>query len=288
MTTRVITLYATKGAKKAKLETNVSTWGELKSLISKEGYDLKVLHATENINKTDLVNEIAVLPVGDFTVFLRPKQVKSGGRGDSMSYKDIKSAIKSDMEVNEDFAKSHYNEGKNYTTKGTEELRSLVNSYVAPSGQHVKGETVAETATATESSSTSVKTITNLDRVTQIETLLSEISINASSADVSDRADEITDDYLPSLKESIEDDTNATVTVVNVNNGSVTFNVADVVTSVADSKESAEDEGRRVAREKAEKEESERLAAEKVAKDEAKRLEKEEDDRLAAEAKMFN
>lgn len=281
MTARVITLYATKGAKKAKLETEVSTWGELKYLIRKEGYDLDKLHATENINKTDLVNDAAVLPVGDFTVFMRPKQVKSGGRGDGLSYKDIKAAIKDDFTCFKEAADSHYNQEKNYTTKSTETLRELLNTFVDPSNSvkaDVKEEispVVTETATVTETPSTPVRTITNVDRVNQVETLLQEICDNTENEDVSDRANEILDDYLPGLKEEVENDDTATVTTV-----------ADVVASVAASKEteSAEDEGRRLAREKAQKEEEEKLAAEKAEK---ARLEKEEDDRLAAEAKMF-
>jgi hypothetical protein len=284
ITARVITLYATKGAKKAKLETEVSTWGELKSLIKREGYDLDKLHATENINKTDLVNDAAVLPTGDFTVFMRPKQVKSGNRGDGLSYKDIKAAIKDDFTSFKEAADAHYNQEKNYTTKGTEILRGLLNTFVAPSGvakAEVKEEVapvITETATVTETPSTPVRTITNADRVEQVENLLKEICDNTENEDVSDRANEILDDYLPGLKEEVENDDTATVTTV-----------ADVVASVAASKEkeSPEDEGRRIAREKAEKEEQEKIATEKAEKEEQKRLEKEEDDRLAAEAKMF-
>ncbi|ALN97166.1 hypothetical protein [Flavobacterium phage FpV4] len=282
-TARVITLYATKGAKKAKLETEATTWGELKSLIKREGYDLDKLHATENINKTDLVNDAAVLPTGDFTVFMRPKQVKSGGRGDGLSYKEIKSAIKDDFTSFKEEADAHYNQEKNYTTKGTEILRGLLNTFVAPSGvakAEVKEEVapvVTETATVIETPSAPVRTITNADRVEQVETLLKEICDNTENEDVSDRANEILDDYLPGLKEEVENDDTATVTTV-----------ADVVASVAASKdESPEDEGRRIAREKAQKEEEEKLAAEKKEKEEKARLEKEEDDRLAAEAKMF-
>lgn len=276
-TARVITLYATKGAKKAKLETEATTWGELKSLIKREGYDLDKLHATENINKTDLVNDAAVLPAGDFTVFMRPKQVKSGGRGDGLSYKEIKSAIKDDFTSFKETADAHYNQEKNYTTKGTEILRGLLNTFVAPSGvakADVKEEVASvatETATVTETPSTPVKTITNADRVEQVETLLKEICDNTENEDVSDRANEILDDYLPGLKEEVENDDTATVTTV----------------AASKETESPEDEGRRIAREKAQKEEEEKLAAEKKEKEEKARLEKEEDDRLAAEAKMF-
>ena len=108
VTSRVITIYATKGAKKAKLETEVTTWGELKSLIKREGYDFDKLHATENINKTDLVNDAAVLPAGEFTVFMRPKQVKSGSRGSCLSYKEIKSAIKDDFTSFKETLKNDY------------------------------------------------------------------------------------------------------------------------------------------------------------------------------------
>lgn len=276
---RVITIYSTKGAKKAKIETEVTTWGELQPLVKKEGYDLDKLHATENINKSDLVNNAAVLPSGEFTIFLRPKQTKSGGRADSLAYKDIRNLIKSDIEMYEEAGKAHYNEGKNYTTKSTDELRSLANSFVAPAGKADSGKDkapkakpakkVEEVGAENIEEVAPVKVLTNADHIEAIKYHLGCIVENASSEDVKDRANEIADDFLPGLEAEVIADTDASTT---------TANVADVVESVAKAKEEPkESEADRIARE--EKEAADKAAAEK------KRLDKEEDDRLAAEAK---
>lgn len=280
-TQRIITVFSTKGQKKAKIETNVTTWGELSPLVKNEGYDLDNLHATENINKSDLVNTQAVLPEGDFTIFLRPKKTKSGAeRGMGLSYKEIKAVIKEDFEKYPEEAVAHYNEGDNYTRKGTETLRGLVNSFVAPTGtakaepkpakkEKVKAEEVVETIT-----------LTNADHAESIKTDLLAIIGNASSDDVKERATEILEDLLPGLETAIAEDTNASVTTVEA----VNTNIADVVKSVGDSKESAEEEGRRIAREKAEQEEAEKIAQEKAEKESAKEAEREENERLAKEA----
>lgn len=284
-TKRVITIYSTKGAKKAKIETEATTWAELKPLISKAGYDLNSLHATENVNKTDLVNEAAVLPTTEFTVFLRPKQTKSGaGRADGLAYKDIRNMIKGDIESYPDAGKEHYNQGKNYTTKSTDELRDLANSFVAPAGNaEVKKEKPAkvEKVSAEHIEETTVVEMTNADHVENIKHDLKCIIENASSEDVKERAKELLEDFLPGLEAEVANDSEAKTTKVEATN------IADVVKSVADSKESAEDEGRRIAREKAEQEEAEKIAKEKAEEEARKKAEKEEDERLAAEAKSL-
>ena len=124
-TQREITIYATRGGKMEKIMSDVTTWGELQPLVKKAGYDLSSLLAAESFTKHDLVNDLALLPVENFRLFLRPKQTKSGAE---MSYKELRGAIKDILDGNEE-AKEHFNQGKNYTTKGTEELRSLYNSY---------------------------------------------------------------------------------------------------------------------------------------------------------------
>jgi hypothetical protein len=123
---REITIYATRGGEMKKITTAVSTWGELKPLVQRQGFDLNSLLAAENINRADLVNDLAKLPEGNFRLFLRPKQTKSGAE---LSYKELRANIQEAVNSNPDEAKAHFNQGKNYTTKGTEELRTLWNSY---------------------------------------------------------------------------------------------------------------------------------------------------------------
>lgn len=123
---REIVAYATKGGKIAKINTDVKTWGELKPLLKREGYDLDSLLAAESINRSDLVNDLAVLPEGPFRVFLRPKQTKSGA---DLPYKEVRAKVQEIIASDGDVAKAHFNEGKNYTTKKGDELNVLLNSY---------------------------------------------------------------------------------------------------------------------------------------------------------------
>ena len=123
---REIVAYATKGGKIAKINSDVKTWGELKPLLKREGYDLNSLLAAESINRADLVNDLAVLPEGPFRVFLRPKQTKSGA---DLPYKEVRAKVQELIASDGDVAKAHFNEEKNYTTKKGDELNVLLNSY---------------------------------------------------------------------------------------------------------------------------------------------------------------
>lgn len=128
MNTREITVVATKGGRIEKIETNVSTWGELRELIQ-DKYDLQNLKAVENINKTTLEHIDAVLPEDNFRLFLRPSKTKSGASSpdfSSMSFAEMKEFIK----ANED-AKAYLNEtaklsGRNWTQLKTEERREAL------------------------------------------------------------------------------------------------------------------------------------------------------------------
>lgn len=131
---RKVTVYSTKGKSNAVITTDVATWGELQPLLTAEGYDLNSLNATENINRTDLINTGAVLPEGEFTLFLRPKQTKSGSDEEEVdletaSFRELREVIKC-MEENEKEAFIGSLEGTNYTHMSTERLReSLISFY---------------------------------------------------------------------------------------------------------------------------------------------------------------
>ena len=149
---REIVAYATKGGKIAKINSDVKTWGELKPLLKREGYDLNSLLAAESINRADLVNDLAVLPEGPFRVFLRPKQTKSGA---DLPYKEVRAKVQELIASDGDVAKTHFNEGKNYTTKKGDELNVLLNSYKGGSGttSSAKAETKKEAVKAEEKAS---------------------------------------------------------------------------------------------------------------------------------------
>lgn len=73
---RRITLYSSRNGRNV-LDTDARTWGEIKEAVG-QFYDLSTLKAAESINKTTLESDAAVLPTEDFTIFLRPKNVKAG------------------------------------------------------------------------------------------------------------------------------------------------------------------------------------------------------------------
>ena len=128
---RKITVYSTKGKSNAEITTNVTTWGELKPLLAEEGYDLNSLNATENINRTDLINTGASLPEGEFTLFLRPVKTKSGAdlNLEAASFRELREAIKNfTPEAKEDFLASL--EGRNYTQMSTEVLREALREFL--------------------------------------------------------------------------------------------------------------------------------------------------------------
>ena len=128
---RKITVYSTKGKSNAEITTNVTTWGELKPLLAEEGYDLNSLNATENINRTDLINTGASLPEGEFTLFLRPVKTKSGAdlNLEAASFRELREAIKNfTPEAKEGFLASLG--GRNYTQMSTEVLREALREFL--------------------------------------------------------------------------------------------------------------------------------------------------------------
>lgn len=74
---RKITIYSTKTKATQEIKTPVTTWGELKPLVNSEmgvGSAKCMVRETRNT----LENNEAVLPTGDFIVFVYPEKVKSG------------------------------------------------------------------------------------------------------------------------------------------------------------------------------------------------------------------
>jgi hypothetical protein len=132
---REITIYATRGGNTQKISTDVTTWGELQPLVRNAGFDLSSLMAAENVNKTDLVNDLAVLPSSDFRLFLRPKQTKSGS-----DRKILFEAIKEFTKQNPDKKGCFVVEGRNMTQLATSVLEDLYNSIIAAEMQQARAE----------------------------------------------------------------------------------------------------------------------------------------------------
>ena len=139
-TERVITIYATRGGQMKKITTDAQTWGDLQPLVRKEGFDLSSLLAAESVNKSDLVNDLAVLPAQDFRLFLRPKQTKSGATPDR---KECFAIIKAHIANNPADKPKFTIDGKNMTQLSTPVVQELVAKYCT-SKKAAKASTKAE------------------------------------------------------------------------------------------------------------------------------------------------
>jgi hypothetical protein len=150
--------------------TSVTTWGELQPLVRNAGFDLSSLLAAENINKSDLVNDLAVLPTTAFRLFLRPKQTKSG----APDRKECFAIIKAFLANNPNDKSKFVIDGKNMTQLSTPVVQDLVAKYcngVKPSiatrvVNEVVAEKVSEKAQAVEATSNGVP-VTDAERVTE-------------------------------------------------------------------------------------------------------------------------
>jgi len=156
MSTRKITVYATKGQQMKTIDSASGLWSELRGELSNAGYDMNSLHATENINRTDLVNDNAVLPTGEFTVFLRPMKTKSGADYNNMSFKELRAEI--DTQEKKDHLNKIANKtGRNWTQLKTPELAKGLNDYTKKSGSTTTTKASAKVAPAKKASSSSKK-----------------------------------------------------------------------------------------------------------------------------------
>jgi len=91
MSSRKITVYSTQTNKKSEVNTDVATWAELQAVMTDAGITHEGLTATENRTKTNLSLGAAVLPEGEFVLFLSPStKIKSGTSWRDMSYNDIR------------------------------------------------------------------------------------------------------------------------------------------------------------------------------------------------------
>lgn len=185
---RVITVVSTKGGQIEKVSTDAKTWGDLKDLIE-DKYDLINLKATENINKTTLEHKDAILPEGDFRLFLRPAKTKSGSieNIDSADFKTLRQMV---IELG---ARGYLNtifKDKNWTQLSTLELREGLKNYVN-SNNKVTVEVKVETS----------RNYTPLDEG-ETSTNLTPLGENKASIDTT----EVTNDEIESLLNAIYKD----------------------------------------------------------------------------------
>lgn len=121
---RTITVYSTKNTTVKRYETETTSWEEFRNMLIADGYDLHNLQATENVNRTTLLNLDAVLPNQDFVLFLRPVETKQGA---TMTRSEIYAKLNEDPDL-KDFVKNSIS-ADNYTHASSDELEDLINEY---------------------------------------------------------------------------------------------------------------------------------------------------------------
>lgn len=194
---RVITVFTSKG-KKQKIETDVTTWGDLKPLVE-EHYDLSNLQPTENVNKTTLLHQDAALPEGNFVLFLRPVKTKSGGEFDNMSFKDLRANLTdADKEALQETT------GKNWTRVTKQDLIDQLNSRSSNTSESVVEEVQEETVSE---DSNAIESVTNLQRIELVKTTLQAICENSENEEICERV-ELLEDEVAGIKDLIEAEDN--------------------------------------------------------------------------------
>ena len=127
---RKVTAFSSgQNSRKFVVESKAETWGELMKDFDAAGVVYKNMSVVERATRNNLVVPDAILPKGDFLVYLLPEKTDSGVDATAWPYKDLRGFIQSAIAQNGDSAKAHFNVDKNYTMKSTPEMIALVNSY---------------------------------------------------------------------------------------------------------------------------------------------------------------
>lgn len=133
--TRTVTIVTTRG-EKVKVPFEGTEWADLKKLLERGGkdvdgnsfssYNLNNMKCVESTNRTTLEHPKAVIPDGNFNLFLMPYKSKSG----AMSRADINAAIKAHIEKDGDKAKEFFGgDSGNYTREKSTTLEEKLEDY---------------------------------------------------------------------------------------------------------------------------------------------------------------
>ena len=124
---RNVLIYTTTGKSGETVATEATTWEELKSDLSKNQVQYNNMKSVVGETRVTLESPKAMLPQGDFTLFLMPIKTKSGGdEFTDIPYKMCRANIKSiiDNASDKDAAKKFFSEGdRNYTQTTTAQMR---------------------------------------------------------------------------------------------------------------------------------------------------------------------
>jgi len=127
---RKVTAFSSgQNSRKVVVDSKAQTWGELMKDFDAAGVVYKNMSVVERASRNNLVVPDAILPAGDFLVYLLPEKTDSGVNATAWPYKDLRGFIQSAIVQNGEAAKAHFNKDKNYTLKSTPEMINLINSY---------------------------------------------------------------------------------------------------------------------------------------------------------------
>lgn len=123
---RNVTVYSTSGKTNVKIESGATTFGELTPQLRENGFNLDGMKAVVGETKVTLEADGAVLPDGEFKLFLMPLKTKSGA---DMSRSDVYNKIKELIARDGDRASTHFLQLGQYTRVKTVELINLIEQY---------------------------------------------------------------------------------------------------------------------------------------------------------------
>jgi hypothetical protein len=170
-----IKIFTTKGRTGDVIETNVTTWGELKKLVSNAGVSLSNMQATESINKTTFADDAAIIPTQDFALFLRPVKTKAGANYANMSRKEMTDSMSPEQKTALKEAT-----GKNWTNCSTDALRDfLMANSSSKAGAKAVEKSVKPVAKASTSKPTSkiVNTSNNNNLIEELENSITTLDV---------------------------------------------------------------------------------------------------------------
>lgn len=175
---RIITVVSTRGENK-KIPFDGNKWADLKTVLQNEGYELNNMKCVESIKKTTLEHPEAIVPDGNFRLFMMPMESKSGVE---LKRKEAYDFIKAAIEKDGDKAINHFNAGKNYTNQPTSSLNELIEAYKPGNKKKVskaKAEAISDVIEAVKSSKTSGEISHHLEGLSHDEKLNIVIQILA-------------------------------------------------------------------------------------------------------------
>lgn len=129
---RTIKVFSSKRDNLTEINSDAKSWGQLKAELTTSGYSLDGLIASENITRCTLEHSEAVLPEGEFTLFLRQKDGKGGA---DLTFSQLRELAK----TNSDFKAYLVANSTNWTQLSTAKLNELHEEFLENTEEACEG-----------------------------------------------------------------------------------------------------------------------------------------------------